>query len=390
MSTAAGATDGATAVRTRRTGGARPRVLILPASYVARDRTVGGGERYAFEYARALAELTPVTLALFGDEPATETHGRLEVRTFPLGPLGARWGFPLTGELWRAVGAHDVVHSMVFPTPATDLLTVAALARGRKVVLTDVGGGGPSPSTYLQKLHPRASLNRRAHGLALLSRHAAGFFADWPQPRTVLYGGADVEAPGGGESEPRGYALFVGRLLPHKGVLQLVEALDPETPLHVLGRPYDAEYLARLRSAAQGKRVRFVLDADDRELARQYAGASVVLQPSLPVAEGQADTSELLGLVALEAMAAGKPVVVTRAGSLPELVADGETGFVVPPHDPAALRARTQELVGSAALSRTMGEAARERVRALFTWDRAAERGLALYRELAAAPRGRR
>ncbi|HEV2150709.1 MAG TPA: glycosyltransferase family 4 protein [Longimicrobiaceae bacterium] len=389
MSTAASAIQGAPAVRTRRTGGTQPRVLILPASYLARDRTVGGGERYAFEYARALAELTPTTLALFDAVPAVETHGRLEVRTFPLGPLGTRWGFPLTRELWRALAGHDVVHSMVFPTPATDLLTVAALARGRKVVLTDVGGGGPSPSTYLQKLHPRASLNRRAHGLALLSRHAAGFFAGWTQPSTILYGGADLQAFGGAETEPRGYALFVGRLLPHKGVLQLIEALGPETPLHVVGRPYDAEYLERLRSAARGKRVRFFLDADDRELARQYAGANVVLQPSLPVAPGQADTSELLGLVTLEAMGSGKPVIVTRAGSLPELVADGESGFVVPPHDPAALRARTEELVASAALSRAMGEAARERVRALFTWEQVAERGLTLYRELVGAPRGR-
>lgn len=361
---------------------ARPRVLILPASYEAWNRTVGGGERYAHDYALALAELTPTVLALFGDAPSVEMRGRLRVRTFPLGRLGKRWGFPLTRELWSAVGGCDVVHPMVFPTPATDLLTLAALARGRKVVLTDVGGGGPCPSTYLQKLHPRASLNRRAHGLALLSRHAAGFFADWPQPRAILYGGAGPQALGRAETGPRGYALFVGRLLPHKGVLQVIEALDAETPLHVVGRPYDAGYLERLRGAAEGKRVRFFLDADDRELARQYAGASVVLQPSLPVADGAADTSELLGLVTLEAMSAGKPVVVTRAGSLPELVVDGETGFVVPPYDPAALRARTQELVASPELSRAMGDAARARARALFTWEQVAERGLALYREL--------
>ncbi|MBV9773223.1 MAG: glycosyltransferase family 4 protein, partial [Gemmatimonadetes bacterium] len=319
------------------TGGmGAPRVLILPASYVASGRTIGGGERYALEYARALAERTPTTLALFDETARTETIGPLEVRTFAKGRFWERWGIPLTRETWRALAAYDVVHPMVFPTPVTDFLIASARLRGQVVVLTDVGGGGPCASTYLQRVHPGASLNRRADGLALLSRHAAGFFADWPQPRTLLFGGADLDAFGGG-GEPGGYALFVGRLLPHKGVLQVIEALDEETPLHVVGRPYDPAYLQALRRAAEGKRVEFVLDADDRELARQYAGASVVLQPSLPVAEGQADTSELLGLVTIEAMASGKPVIVTRAGSLPELVVDGTTGYVVAPHDPAAL-----------------------------------------------------
>lgn len=366
---------------------AGPRVLVLPASYHAQGRVVGGGERYAWEYARALSEVTPTTLALFDTVSRRETVGRLEVRTFALGRLGARKGVPLTRETWRAVGEHDVLHAMVFPTPVTDLLILAARAQGRTVVLTDVGGGGPCPSTYLQKLHPRASLNRLAHGLALLSRHASGFFSDWPQPRVILYGGADLDAFGGG-GEPRGYALFVGRLLPHKGVLQLIEALGETTPLHVVGRPYDPDYLRALREAARGKSVRFFLDADDAEVARQYAGASVVLQPSIPVAEGEADTSELLGLVAIEAMASAKPVIVTRTASLPELVVDGTTGFVVPPHDLPTLRERVERLVLSPALSRTMGAAAREHVRRVFTWDRVAERGLGLYRELIRSRRG--
>lgn len=362
--------------------GEGPRVLIVPASYEARNRTVGGGERYALEYARALSELTPTTMALFDTVSRRERLGRLEVRTFALGRTGARWGVPLTREMWRAVGEHDVFHAMVFPTPVTDLLILAARARGRRVVLTDVGGGGPCPSTYLQRLHPRLGLNRLADGLALLSQHASGFFAAWPQPKTILYGGADPAAFGAEGGEPGGYALFVGRLLPHKGALQVVEALGPETPLHVVGRPYDPEYLRALQRAAEGKRVRFILDADDAELARQYAGASVVLQPSVPVAEGGADTSELLGLVAIEAMASGKPVIVTRTASLPELVDDGVTGFVVSPADPAALRDRVERLVSSPALSLSMGRAAKEHVRALFTWDRVAERGLSLYRDL--------
>ncbi len=363
-----------------------PRVLVVPASYFAQDRVVGGGERYALEYARALAELTPTTLGLFDLSSRRETFDRLELRTFSVRRLTQRWGFPLTAETWRAFRDFDVIHCLVFPTPLTDLLLLAARVRHQTVVLTDVGGGGACWSTYLGKIHPRLDLNRLAHGLALLSHHSAQAFAGWTQPKTVLHGGVNLEQFQGSHTPPQGYALFVGRLLPHKGVLQLIQALDAGTPLHVVGRPYDEKYVGQLQTAALGKQVQFIFNADDAELRRQYAGANVVLQPSLPSESAPTDTSELLGLVTLEAMACGKPVIVTRAGSLPELMVDGETGCVVAPHDPAALRECITRLVANPSLSQAMGAAARKHVAAHFTWEQAARRGLDFYHSLGAAP----
>ena len=367
---------------------ATPRVLIIPASYFAHDRVVGGGERYALEYARALAALTPTTLALFDLTPRRETLDQLAIHTFPVHRLTQRWGFPLTRETWRAFREFDVIHGLVFPTPLTDLLLVAARLRRQKVVLTNVGGGGVCWSTYLGKIHPRLELNRLAHGLALLSQHSAQAFAGWSQPKTVLYGGVDLQQFQISTTPPQGYALFVGRLLPHKGVLQIIQAIDPGVPLRVVGRPYDENYLGLLRTAARGKNVQFLLDADDAELRRQYAGANVVLQPSLPSENSAVDTSELLGLVTLEAMACGKPVIVTRAGSLPELVVDGENGYLVEPHDPAALRGLLARLVSNPQLSQAMGAAARGHVATHFTWEQAAKRGLAFYHTLASAAAG--
>ena len=370
--------------------GARPRVLVVPSSYFAHDRTVGGGERYALSYARALAGITPTTLALFGTAPAAERDGELEIRTFETRHLDPRGSWPLTRRAIRELRDFDVLHLMIFPTPVTDVLLLLARMRGQKVVLTDVGGGIPSWSTYLQKVHPRLGLSRLAHALAPLSRHSAAQFEGWTQPTSVLYGGADVPAVEPGAGAPQGYALFVGRLLPHKGVLQLIEAVGPHTPLRVVGRIYDPGYFKRLQSAARGKQVRFIVDADDAALRRQYLGASVVLQPSIPVHAGASDTSELLGLVTLEGMAHGKPVIVTRTASLPELVVEGETGFVVPPNDPAALREAVDRLVGDPRLSAEIGNRAREHVRRHFTWSEVAGRGMALYRRVGARSTGDR
>ena len=354
---------------------------MLPASLLGRHRTVGGGERYALEYARALAGLTPTTLGLFDLKAHAEQDGPLEVRTFSLRHLSFRWGFPATLETWRALAAYDVVHFMCFPTALSEAVVPMARLRRQLAVLTDVGGGGGTWSGYTKKIHQRLDLHRLAHGLAHLSGHASTFFPDWKHPSTVLFGGARPEIYPAGE--PGGYALFVGRLLPHKGILQVIDAVTPDLPLRVVGRPYAPSYLQELRAAAAGKDVTFVTDASDAEVARQMAGASVVLQPSLPSPTASGDKSELLGLVALEGMAAGKPVIVTRTTSLPELVVDGVTGFIVPPHDLGAMRSRIAALVRDPGLSLKMGGQARDHVRTHFAWSSVARRGLEFYRALA-------
>jgi glycosyltransferase involved in cell wall biosynthesis len=363
-----------------------PRVLVIPASYYARNRVVGGGERYALEYARALAKLAPTTLGLFDLQGRVEQQEELTIRTFTARRLSQRLGFPMTAASSRALREFDVIHIMVFPTPLADWLLLASRFRKQLVILTDVGGCGPCWSSYLEKFHSSLNLNRRADGLAHLSRHASRFYRDWKQPQTTLFGGVDLDQYAGLDTTPQGYALFVGRLLPHKGVLPVIEALTAETPLRVLGRPYDEAYVRELQAAARGKNVTFIFDADDRELRRQYAGANVVLQPSLPAKGLEDDKAELLGLVALEAMGAGKPVIVTRTTSLPELVVDGKTGYIIQPGDAVDLRRRVEQLVQNPALSEEMGRAARQHIVDRFTWEKVARRGADFYKELRFPP----
>ena len=82
--------------------------------------------------------------------------------------------------------------------------------------------------------------------------------------------------------------------------------------------------------------------------------------------------SEILGLVLLEAMACGTPVVCSAIGGMPELVIDGETGMLVPPGDSAALGEQVERILDDPALAARLGQQARARVLAHFTWDRVA------------------
>jgi glycosyltransferase involved in cell wall biosynthesis len=175
--------------------------------------------------------------------------------------------------------------------------------------------------------------------------------------------------------------LFVGRLLPHKGIDLLIEGVDAGMPVRVIGQPYSAGYLAELRRLAEGKQVSFEFDADDDRVIDAMRRASLVVLPSLqrPRFGPQAPYAELLGLVLLEAMACGTPVVASDMGGIPEIVSDGVVGRLVPQGDARAIGDAVRELTCDRAAWARMSRDAAEHVRASFTWDHVARRCLEAY-----------
>jgi glycosyltransferase involved in cell wall biosynthesis len=177
----------------------------------------------------------------------------------------------------------------------------------------------------------------------------------------VIPSGVDLPAEVGEEAEPP-EVLYAGRLSPEKGVLELVEA-GQGLNLVVAG---DGPLRAQVPGA-----LGFV---PHNELERLYARAAVVACPS---------HREGFGVACLEAMAHGRPVVATAVGGLSDLVVDGETGLVVPPRDPTALRAALDHLLADRELRRQLGAAGRERARELFSWERVTDATLAAYADAA-------
>ena len=91
--------------------------------------------------------------------------------------------------------------------------------------------------------------------------------------------------------------------------------------------------------------------------------------------------SESFGVAVVEAMACGKPVVVSNVGGLPEVVEDGKTGFVVPPKNPEKTAEAIERLVLDKDLRKNMGQAARDRVINLYNWDNCVDRMIKIYDE---------
>jgi glycosyltransferase involved in cell wall biosynthesis len=187
--------------------------------------------------------------------------------------------------------------------------------------------------------------------------------APLPWPRVhVLPPPVRIGAATSASGDPGGYALIVSRLSPEKGVDVGIDACRiAGMPLVVAG---DGPDLPALMERAAGADVRFLGHVDSEQLGELRAAAALALVPSR--------SGETFGLAAAEAMAAGLPVVASRVGSLPELVAEDA---LVAPGDAGALAQVGRRFAGD----RAAGERGRERVMALCAPDVVAAALRALY-----------
>lgn len=191
----------------------------------------------------------------------------------------------------------------------------------------------------------------------------------FPPERTLVhYIGVDsgaISPRAAAEEEP--VILHVARLVEVKGTEFLIRAfaaLAPGARLVIIG---DGPLRGRLERLAQecdvAARVEFLGALPHEQVLGWMRRAAVLALPSMRTASGRV---EGLGMVVLEAAAAGVPAVGSDLGGIRETIVDGETGFLVPERDPAALAARMGTLLADEGLRRRMGTAARRRVEQEF------------------------
>ena len=350
---------------------------VVPALFDRHDGLIGGAERYVFELARHMADEADTSLVTFGDANREEKVGRLRVRVvgnpwYIRGQRANPFAFSLLDEVRRA----DIVHCHQPHIVAATATALACRTTGRRVVCTDLGGGGWDISSYV-------STDRLFHAhlhISEYSRHVAGHAGrHWAR---VIWGGVDPTKFSPDAVERRtGRVLFVGRLLPHKGVDTLIRALPAGMALDIVGHASNDRYLADLRRLAEGRLVTFHHRFDDAALVRAYRSALCIVLPSVydDMYGAHTDVPELLGQTLLEGMACSTPAIGTRVASIPEIVDDGVSGFLVPPNDPTALSAALRCLADNPARARQMGDAARRSVVERFSWSAVVSRCLDAY-----------
>jgi glycosyltransferase involved in cell wall biosynthesis len=338
----------------------------------------GGGERYPIELARAQSPLMRTRLVSFGVDTRRSVEDGLDVTV-----LRTRWRWKghevnaVSERLAGLIAQSRVVHVHQYRTALASLTIMIAGVLRRPVFVTDHGGAAPN-------LNARLRLHRLVRGNLSISAFASRSIPELADRTTVVYGGVNSSVfypPPAAVRRPR-RIVFVGRVMPHKGLDVLLRAVDASTEVHIYGRPYSPRYLKHLESLAHGLDVTFHLAADDGEIVRALQEARVAVLPSVYRAyDGRVGrNTEYFGLTLVEAMACGTPVVATLVGGMPEVVVDGRTGRLVEPSDVGALRAALVEILDAPEQRwNELSRAAIVHVADKFTWERVAQRCISAY-----------
>jgi len=182
--------------------------------------------------------------------------------------------------------------------------------------------------------------------------------------------------------------LFIGRLIDWKGTEYLIKALPkiletyPGTKLLLVGSgPQKRRLVTLSRSLGITNTVLFIGEVGQEELPKFYSLATVFVLPSIVNDKGE---TEGLGVVLLEAMACGLPVIGSNVGGIPDIISDGETGLLATPKDPDDLARKIIRLLSDETLRKSLIKNGLNLVRNNFSWDVIADEFEMLYRNTVA------
>jgi glycosyltransferase involved in cell wall biosynthesis len=357
-------------------------VHVVPRLLGADGHPIGGAERYVLGLAGAMRRSTDTEVVTFAAPREAERRGEVDgvaVRwlggtRFVDGQSTNPWSRHLAGVVAKASLVHCHQRHIVAATAC------AAFGRllGTPVVATDHGGGGRDLSSYV----PTRRMFRATLHVSRFSR--TQLKEDSDRTSTVIFGGIDLSrfAPPV-LAGTRQRLLFVGNLLPHKGVQTLIAALPDGLGLDVIGGAPMLDHAARLAHLASDRDVAFLGRRSEADIVKAYQQARAIVLPSVgkdPAWAVDTPVPELLGQTLMEGMACGAPGVCTAAGGMPEVVAHGVTGFVVPPGDRDALHDVLVRIRDDEGLVQSMSAAAIEHAAASFSWDSVVRRCVAAYR----------
>jgi glycosyltransferase involved in cell wall biosynthesis len=354
-----------------------------PVALVSTAREPGGAEAYLVALAEELGRSLPLVALVPADAPAELTRALTQagVPAHPVRGLARRPSPAAVLRLARALRSLRPALVHVNLSDQGDGLTAfAAAALTRRPLTATLNLVIPRSSPALERLS-RAVL-RRARRVIGVSESVGAYLDAQGVPSAVVRNGIAAPEPHPGARAELGLEAGdvvvggIGRLDPQKGwdvlcaAAPLIRARIPGARLVVIGDGPERERLAAL---GQDAGVSF---AGYRERAGRFAGAfDVAVVPS---------RYEGFGLVALEAMLAGVPVVASRIGGLPEVV--GDTALLVPPEDPAALAAAVVELLEQPERARGLTERAGRRAEQAFGRARMAAETLAVWTSAGGLP----
>ncbi len=387
-----------------------PNIALLTREYP--PEVYGGAGTHVEYLVRELRRLVDITVHCWGaprDEPGVKNYDAWVALTEPKPEAAALQAMSINLAMSAAVNDANLVHShtwyanfgghlakLMWSIP--HVMTIHSLEPLRPWKAEQLGGG------YALSLFCERTAIQSADAVIAVSKGVRDDVLECypdvaPDRVHVIHNGIDPEVyrpqPAAatlahyGIDPSRPYALFNGRITRQKGLPLLLAAALKMNPRHQLvvvasspDTPQIATEVGELADRVRGEKGNLVwIDhfIPREELIQLHSGAAVFVCPSV---------YEPFGLVILEAMACETAVVASRVGGIPEIVVEGQTGFLVDykPDDTdgftSALAAKIEVLMNDKVLARRMGEAGRRRVLERFGWPSVAARTVELYEAL--------
>lgn len=365
---------------------------------------IGGGETYGYNLCKELVKAGHEVEVITSNIPKSrdyEVMDGIKVLRLPAKLLFFTPIMPsLLSELFNNKRNPDIIHSCIPPPYTADVAAFFSKVRKIPYILTYYTDMvAPTPSGNVLKNLYYLTIGKETLGTTkkiITTTKIIKNTSNWLKPVKnkieVIPNGVDLTifAPNiSGQEIRQKYQiadndpilLFVGRLTFYKGVECVLQALPiikkkiNNVRLIIVGKGYLENQLKALcASLGIEKSVIFAGRVSDNVLPKYYAAADVFVLPSTSIAEG-------FGIVLLEAMASGKPIVASNVGGIPEVIIDGFNGILVPPNVTKDLAESIIHLLANTDISRAMGHEGRRMAEKCYGWKNIADHTLSLYKE---------
>lgn len=336
----------------------------------------GGGGRYVSELALSMSKYQDTTLITFGESDYQYKYKALKIKIVKCGPFLQKFNGDadfICFRLFSILREYDIIHTYQYYSDTTLFACIFGLITRKKIFVTDLGFRGINISRYIQ-------MKYFCNKVLILSLYEKNILGLKHNKFDVIGGGVDLNRYAFSTNK-RKEVMFIGRLLPHKGVNYLIDALDPDMQCTIAGSICDESYFNFLKKIAKGKKVKFILSARDKKIIMNLKRSFVLVLPSVDVdIYGKKHrNSELFGLVIAESFACGTPVIVSDSAALPYIVDDSVSGFVVSQNNPIAIREKINFFLENPKQVLEMGKNGREIVEKKYNWDLISKNCLEIY-----------
>lgn len=330
---------------------------------------LGGGARYPYELGRNLSlnKNNEVELMFFSDKDAVGELDGMKITLVKSFNFLTRFNglsnpVPLSKTFFSRIKEADIIHGYQIRTEAILYASLYAKLIRKKIVLTDTNFNGISLSRIIR---PEYFID----AVLAISRED---YNSWHAKRKyIIYGGVTMENFPYKKNKMK-YVLYFGRILSHKGVDVLVDAVPSDLELVIAGSASDSDYMKYLKRIGRGKKITFRENISDEEMIELYQNASCFVLPATAkdYLGKEWGRPGLYALVVPEAMSCGTPVIVSDVGALPDFIEKGKgmNGFVFKDRDSKDLQNKIQKIISDKELLHRLGKNGRHLVETRYDW----------------------